>query len=1044
MVKNHLKSFGLSFLCVLALSLHGQSDRVLKGLNTDYKNGMELYRHGQYGNAQVLLDKVVKQEFSTDHETRASAGYYACLCAIKLYHGDAESRVQRYAEKFELSPLKDRLYLEYANNLFSLKRYKKAAEYYEKVDRYRLTEEQLDEYYFKKAYALLMQGDREAAKPLFFEMKDRVSPYANSSKYYFAHIMYVDSNYAAALTNFLPLQDDESFGPLVPYYLAHIYYQLEDYDKLLEVGEELVETATPARAPEIAKLMGDAFYSKEDYENAIKYLELSSEKGGKMRQQDHFQLGYANYRMKRYAEAINSFNKISEGNRELAQRAYYHLGDCYLKNGDKQSAITAFKAASELTESLTVQEDAFFNYAKLVYEVSDPYTDAITTLNLYLDAFPDSPHRAEIHRYLANLYITTKDYDRALGAIEKSGLESPEMQEAYHKIAFYRASELYNAMKYKAALDKYRESLQYPLNPTIIALDHYWMGETYYKLGEYDKALQSFELFKNSTGAFNMSEYNRANYPVAYCYYKKFDFEKAANHFRIFVNNASKKDKRIADAYLRLADSYLLTSGYLAAAEFYKKALAANTTEADYAMYQRAICSGLAGNNTQKVAQLQELSKKFPNSVYAEEAQYEIAETYLQMENYDKALADFDQFLLDWPNSKLNAKVKLQQGLAYSNGDRNAEAIATYKSIVTQYPGSEESLEAVGLARLVYARQNKIDEYLDWVENIEFVNFDKATLDSTAYNSAFEQYSMGNCEGAVPTLQNYLSRFPKGLFRLKANYYLAECATKLGKDDVALASYKEIMSFSTNEYSVQAVSYLANHAYKQQNYAEALKLYDQWLQISTSKESGTKAQAGVMRSAYALGDNRKALSFATMIVEGESQDMVLQRDARRIIALALIEQQEWEKALENLEWLKANSGGEIKAEASYYYALVKNKQADYAGSSAAVFKLIEDMPDYKMWKLKATILVADNYWKQDDIFQANYTLDFVIKAAYNQEITDEATALKDLIAYEEQRKAELKKMELQLKSDSLNLELGDGMKMIDDGGEPADSTDVYK
>ncbi len=1044
MINRHLKALVLSCLCLGGTVLSAQSNRVVQDVATDYENGMELYRKGQYGNAQHLLDKVVEEEFYNERETRASAAYFAAMCAMRLYNGDAESRVDKFAERFELSPLANRLYLEYANNRFSVKRYRDAAEYYDKVDKFRLSNKAIDEYYFKKAYSHLVSDQPEKAKPLFFELKDKNSEYANSSRYYYAHLLYADSNYSAALTNFLPLQGDESFGPLVPYYLAHIYYKLGDYDKLLEVGEQLVENATPSRAPEIAKLMGDAFYNKKDYENAVKYLELYKEKGGRMSQQDHFELGYSLYRLKHYQDAIASFNKISGGNASLSQNAHYHLGDCYLKTDDKQKAITAFKAASEIDASPTIQEDAFFNYAKLVYEFSDPFEDAIGTLNNFLDKFPNSPYTKDIHRYLANLYITTKDYDRALQAIEKTGLDSPGMKEAYQKIAFYRGSELFNALKYSAALDKFKESLQYPINPTIRALSKYWSAETYYRLAEYDKSLAAFEEFRNSPGAYNMSEYNKSLYQTGYNYFKKFDFEKAAGNFRSFVNNAPKKDPRLADAYLRLADSYLLTEGYLVAGEFYNSALKAGTKEADYALYQRAICLGLAGKKADKVYQLQELLQKYPSSIYAEEAQYGIAETDLQLENYTRALAEFDKFIAERPNSRYVAKAKLQKGLVYSNTDRNSEALSTYKSIVKDYPGSEESLEAVGLARLVYARENNIGEYLDWVEGLNFVNFDKSTLDSTAFNSAFEQYSMGKCESAIPTLQNYLSRFPKGLQRLKANYYLADCARKLNKEDIATTAYKEILSFQKNEYSAEAVSYLAGKAYREKQYGEALKLYDQWLQLAESKESGTRAQAGIMRSAYALGDYNKSAVYAQLILNSETQDPALQRDARKVIVQSKMEQGQWEEAVGQLNQLIVSTGGETKAEAYYNLALVRFNQERYEESTKTIYKLIEEMSDYKEWKLRATILLANNFWKQEDIFQANYTLDFVIKAAYSQDITNEAQTLKGKIALEERRKAELKKAELMRKADSQSPTVGDGMRIIDQGEQQQDSTQINR
>lgn len=1037
MGKHGFKALVLSVLMIIGGVGYSQTTAAAQDVGSQYERGLELFRKGQYGNAQRLLDEVVNEEFYNDRETRASAAYYAAICAMKLYNGDASSRVDDFAREFKLSPLTNRLYFEYANARFSLKRYRDAAEYYERVDKYRLSKKQLDEYYFKKGYALLEREEVNEAKKLFFELKDRDSKYASSAKYYYAHLLYTDSNYTEALANFIPLQDDPSFGPLVPYYLAHIYYELENFDKLLSVGEELIENATPTRAPEIAKLMGDAFYTQEDYENAAKYLEIFREKGGRMRQRDHFELGYAYYKMKRYSEAINSFNKITGGDKALQQNAYYHLGDCYLKVGNKQKAITGFKAASEIEVSPTIREDAYFNYAKLVYENSDPYSDAISVINSFMDEFPNSPYIKEANRYLANLYITTKDYERALQAITRTGMESPAMREAYQKIAFYRGSELFSALKYSAALKKYDESLEYPINQTIVALARYWKGETYYRMAEYDKALASFESFRSTAGSFNMSEYNLSLYQTAYCHYKKFDFQKAASNFRTYTKDADKDDPRLPDAYLRMADSYLLTGGYLVASDFYSSALRAGTKEADYALFQKAECLGLANKKMEKINQLQQLLQKYPSSIYAESAQYEIAVTELQMEKYDQALTSLRKFINENPNSALVPKAYLQQGLAYSNTDRNDQAIQMYQSVVSDYAGTEESIEAVGLARLVYARQNRIDDYLDWVDGIEFVNFKKSTLDSTAYSAAFDQYSAGNCEGAISALSNYVNRFSKGVFSLKANYYLADCAQRLNQPDKATEAYERIVAMGRNEYTAEAVQYLADKAYAEKDYPEALKLYDQLAQVSGSRILTTRAQAGIMRTAFALGDYNKATVYARLILQGESQNAALIQEALRIAALGTLNDEKWDEAITLLNRLITESGGEVKAEAFYNLAVVQNKQKKYEKSTATVYQLIEELPDYKEWKMKGLILLAENFWHQDDIFQANYTLDFVISAAYSTEVTQKAQSIKDKIALMEREAVEEKKEELQRQSDSLMLE--DGLMIIDESEEPSDS-----
>src|SRR5690606_21244359 len=137
---------------------------------------------------------------------------------------------------------------------------------------------------------------------------------------------------------------------------------------------------------------------------------------------------------------------------------------------------------------------------------------------------------------------------------------------------------------------------------------------------------------------------------------------------------------------------------------------------------------------------------------------------------------------------------------------------------------------------------------------------------------------------------------------------------------------ERIVAMGRNEYTPEAVQYLANKAYNEKDYPQALKFYDQLAQVSDSRALTTQAQAGTMRSAFALGDYNKATVYAELILENETQNAELVQVARRIAALGKVENEEWEEARPLLQELIANSGGEVKAEAFYNLALVNNKQ----------------------------------------------------------------------------------------------------------------------
>ncbi len=1038
----------LSLSClVFLLNFEGkaQVNDHLKGSEDNYELALELLEKQQYGNAQLIFDRIAEDPVYED-EKRMNARYFAAYCAIELYHGDIEERVLEFAKIHETSPLQNRLWLRYANNLFSLKRYRQSLPYYEKVDPYSLNEVQKSEYRFKWAYALMQDEQSTPARELFLKLKDGNSAYSNSARYYYAHLLYVDSNFAEALKNFLPLQEDPNFGPLVPYYLAHIYYALENYDKLVEVGEELIANATPSRAPEIAKLLSDAFYQRRDFANTLKYLEIYQKKGGKMRLKDHYQAGYCYYREDRFADAIRSLNKITAGPEELRQNAYYHLGDSYLKVGEKNQSMVAFKAAAELEHDPKITEDALYNYTKLAYELASPFRDAIQVLKDFLIQYPDSPHRKEINSYLANIYITTKDYERAMEAIKVAGLNSPEMRSIYQQIAFYRATEMFNSLKFAGALEKYEESQQYPENKALANLAQYWIGECHYRLRDYENGRLAFQAFRKGPGAAAQDVFNRSYYHSAYCAYKVLDFKAAADDFRVFVRDAASKDPRKADSYLRLGDAYLLTGGYLLASNFYDKAIQANSVESDYAYYQRAVCLGLDGKPQLKTQELKTLLGRYSRSVYAEKAKFELGLTYLQMDDYTNSLQVFQEFENEYPNSDRLVEVQLKQGLIFSNRDQNQKAIATYKEIVKKHPQTQEAYEAIRLAEIVYKRERNITEYLDWVATIDFMDIEESSLDSTAYSAAFDIYTEGNYEEAYRSLDTYLSRFENGVFKEQAQFFAADAALRTNKMEDAYRLFKEVEHSNSREFKQQALPFLAEMDLKDSSYALARERYSRFLLIAESKEQVLQARLGLMRSAEKLGDSDAIIENSAALLEMEQLNKNLKTEAQLLQARVYYDREQFAQSFVLFEKVKESSAGNQKADAFYHQALIRQKQELYDSSNALVNKMIEALPSYREWKMKALVLMARNFWKLDDIFQANYIIDFIINSNENAELVAEAKALRTEINEAEARAIAEKEALLRKQASPITLDEEGDLKFLDAPGseEPLEEPEVIE
>ena len=67
---------------------------------------------------------------------------------------------------------------------------------------------------------------------------------------------------------------------------------------------------------------------------------------------------------------------------------------------------------------LKIQEDAWLNYAKISYDIGNPYQSVPQVLAAYLNKYPETSSNEEIESLLIDSYITSKNYKEALNLLE--------------------------------------------------------------------------------------------------------------------------------------------------------------------------------------------------------------------------------------------------------------------------------------------------------------------------------------------------------------------------------------------------------------------------------------------------------------------------------------------------------------------------------------------------------------------------------------------------------------------------------------------------
>lgn len=993
--------FGLFFLnCISAFA---QKTAIYTNPDADFKSALELFQKQKFGSAQKQFSKI-SDHYGDEPSNliRIDAEYYSALCALELFNKDAELLLKNFIVNHPESPRVQTAYFHLGKYNYRKKQYNKALNWFEKVDVYDLTNEELSEFYFKRGYSYAEEDSIEKSKKDFFEIKDVDNKYAAPATYYFGHASYVEKNYQTALEHFTKLKKNENFGSIVPYYIAQIFYLQQKYDSAIAYATPLLDS-TSKRVLELTKIIGESYYRTSRYKESLPYLEKYKSVMYALKRPEWYQLGYAYYKVAEYARAMNCFPKAIGEKDTLSQNAYYHLGDCYVKNSPnsggsaaKVLAKNSFEMAYKLDFDKAIAEDALFNYAKLCYELSfSPFNEAISALNDYISKYPASPRLDECYKYLVNVYLHTKNYKEAMKSIENMKSLNDEMKTAYQKIAFMYGLQHYINNHLQEGIIYLNKSLTYPVNRNFTSLAHYWKGESFYRWYEkagitfgLDSAIAGYKTFLLSPGAINNNEFYTANYNLGYANFKKGNYPEANIWFRKYVGLKSNEPKeKINDAYLRIGDNFFMMKNYSSAADYYDEALKTGNRDADYALYQKALALGLTGKREAKANTLSELLKMFSGkSNYEAAAKYELANTYLQLGNDDNALAYYKKVVTEHPECSYTSRALLQIGLVQSKKKEYDNAIATLDKVLASYPKTTEAFEAISAMKDVYKAKKDMDAFEIKLKNIPYASVSLASLDSINYDIAFSYYDSNDCNNANKYFMKYMDKYPDGIFMIDAMYYKAECDYQNKNYDAALGGYQYVIDKPYNSFSESALLKASYINFKNKNYQNALHQYIRLAQVAEYPANAVEGKIGEMRCQWVLGNFNLANEAAKKILDLEKIPDEIKCEAHLIIGKNYSEIKYYDLAIKEFLSVTYLTMSEKNAEAKYNIAYIQFLSEQYKESQKTIFELINQQPSYDYWIGKGFILLSDNYVSMHDLFNAKYTLQALIDKSANAEL----------------------------------------------------------
>lgn len=979
MNRNRLVSI-LGCLAIFAVQATAQVPFTDREVGSEFMRGMELFNKEKYPAAIRLLDSYIKNCDNSDIIALAEAEYYRSLSALALFNPDAEYRMITFIRTHPESPRINEAYLALGDYFYQNKNYRKAVVYFEQVRRWELTEEKLPEYFFRLGYSLMIKGDKPRAMLMFSEIKDIDTEYTPPALYYFSHLAYEQKMYETAMDGFSRLKDDETFGGVVPFYIVQILYLKKNYDQILATAPELLKSAGQARAVEIYRFVGDAYYNKENYAEALPYLEKFATGTKMSTREDKYQLGYCYYKTGETDKAIKLLREIGAGNDLLSQNIWFILGDCYLQKGDKKRAQLGFQEASKLNFDRNITEQALFSYAKLTYETSySPFGEVIRAFEDYIERFPASRRIDEAYNYLISTYMQVRNFKAALASLDKIPNKTSKLEEAYQRVAFFRGLEFFKNMELASSISMFEKSLKYEkYNRQLRARAVYWKGEAEYRLGKYEEARTDYTTFLGIPGSSSLGENTLLRYNLGYTLFNLKDYSNAITHFKTFESEvANVRSEVMADARNRIADCYYITTNYPSAITYYDKVIDFGKVDADYAMFQKGFSLGLMNNERGKADLLSSLTTRYPSSAYVPNAIFERGRAYVVLEDYQKGEEDFNTVINSFPESPFVPRAMVQLGLLYYNTDQNDKAIAQYKKVVGKYRSTPEARAALTGLKNTYVEMNDVDSYFAYVKTLQgYGDVNLAEKDSLLYASGENLYITGKYPRAAEVFKSYINEFPSGSFLQNSQFYLAECYRKIGNnDDEALKLYASVAGAPVNQFTEQSLSAAAAIYYSKEDYNSSLSYYEKLAKGATTSEVKIAGLRGELRSAYQLGDAQKTIAAAEKITGNPNIPEELTREAIFMRAKANYSLNNFESALSDFRRTATEVTSAEGAESKYRVAELLFKKDQLDESERLISEFIDQNTPHQYWMARMFILLSDISLKEGDKLQARVTLE---------------------------------------------------------------------
>lgn len=485
-----------------------------------------------------------------------------------------------------------------------------------------------------------------------------------------------------------------------------------------------------------------------------------------------------------------------------ATTAYLEIGSYYFNTGNYSKSLKWFAKVEVTRLSSSLKEKLQFNKGYALFMLRK-----FKLANAYFASLLNSKNYSEkAMYYYGYIAYSSKEYDKA----DKYLSQLSGKQDYAKNIQYYLADINFNMGRFKKAIEvalPLLKTIERPLIPQLSKI----IGESYFNLKEYQKAIPFLLKYKGNKGRLSNNDY----YQLGYAYYKAQDYLKAISWFNKIVSG---NDAVAQNASYHLADCYLKTQNKTAALNAFRKASQMDFSPQikEDAFYNYAQLSYDIGNPYNNVAQvLINFIKAYPNHKEKEAVNTLLINAFMRSKDYKGALSYFKN-LKDSESKKTYQKAAYFYGVQLFLEPNYNAAIKTFSKAIDVNLANDLNEKALFWRGEAHYRLSSFYKALDDFNTLKSIQIPLSA--DVNYSLGYTHFKLKEYTQAITYFKNFSVSYSQDKDRLTDVYLrLGDSYYATSRYTLAIDAFKKASQLSNKEIDYARYQIAMSHGFLNQN-----------------------------------------------------------------------------------------------------------------------------------------------------------------------------------------------------------------------------------